>query len=206
MMYQMNPQIHLRRLKSDHVAMRELCEESPLISFKARGAPPSQYVVTYTCKGTTLQDGKIVLAERHVIEIFLHPNYPVCAPKFRLRTPMFHPNFKYGDPELQVCIEAKNWTPRENLADLVLRIGNMIVYRNFNPANPLDGDAARWADKNKHLFPLDDRPWFGSAEEDLIQILDVDAPNASELGRPDRGGTPDTGGDSMVDEPAIEIL
>jgi ubiquitin-protein ligase len=173
----MDPVIRLNRLRSDHAAMIELARASPLISFKARGSPPDQYMITLNCKGTVLRDGRVSIATRHTIEIFLHANYPTLAPRFLLRTPLFHPNFRFGDPNLQVCIEAKNWTPKEPLDDLVLRIGNMITYRNFNPGNPLDADAARWALENRHRFPLDDRPWFPAAE-DLIQILeeDIDIP------------------------------
>jgi len=173
-MYQVNPVIRLNRLRAEHAAMIELARGTRLISFKSRGSPPDQYLVTYRCKGTVLVDGKVSISTRHAIEIFLHADYPAAAPRFRLRTPLFHPNFKFGDPNLQVCIEARNWTPKEPLDDLVLRIGNMITYRNYNPGNPLDGVAARWASENKHLFPLDDRPWFTPTEQ-LIEIIDANA-------------------------------
>ena len=121
-MYQVNPVIRLNRLRAEHAAMIELARGTRLISFKSRGSPPDQYLVTYRCKGTVLVDGKVSISTRHAIEIFLHADYPAAAPRFRLRTPLFHPNFKFGDPNLQVCIEARNWTPKEPLDDLVLRV------------------------------------------------------------------------------------
>jgi ubiquitin-protein ligase len=173
-MYQMDPVIRMKRLQADHAAMIELQRSSHLISFRAQGSPPDRYLVTYRCKGTVLEGTKVTISTRHTVEIILHANYPSAAPKFRLRTPLFHPNFKHGDPNLQVCIEARNWTPREPLDDLVLRIGNMITYRNYNPGNPLDAVAARWASENKHYFPLDDRPWITPADH-LVEILETGA-------------------------------
>jgi ubiquitin-protein ligase len=197
-MYQMNPVIRLKRLKADHASMIELSRASRRITYVSRGSPPEQYLITYHCKGTVVVDGKVTIGTQHSVEIFLHADYPATSPRFKLRTPLFHPNFKYGDPNLQVCIEAKNWTPREPLDELVLRIGNMIIYRNYNPSNPLDAVAARWAVNNAHLFPLEEAPWLTPAGE-LIEILETgvaaeedDAGSATpiaELDDPNKGPT-----------------
>jgi len=200
-MYQVNPVIRANRLRADHAAMVELARGSRLISFKCRGEPPDRYLVVYRCRGTVLVGGRVEYSEKHAIEIILHANYPSCAPKFKLRTPMFHPNFKYGDPNLQVCIEARNWVPRERLDDLVLRIGNMITYRNYNPGNPLDGVAAAWAERNRHLFPIDDRPWLTPADS-LFEIVEMDVAQRDGEGDGDdetAGGATD---DDVEDVPA----
>lgn len=172
MTYQMDPAIRLKRLKAEHAQMIELARSTRRISFVSKGSPPDRYLVTYLCKGTVLVNGRVEIAKRHVVEIALHAAYPYVSPKLKLRTPLFHPNFKYGSPNLSICIEAKNWTAKVPLEDLVLQIGNMIIYRNFNPRNPLDADAARWAEKHRHLFPLEDTPWFTPPGE-LVQIIET---------------------------------
>jgi ubiquitin-protein ligase len=157
--------IRLRRLQADHESMIRLSEDSDLIRFQSFGQPPDRYVVTFGCRGVVKADDRISYTTRHQIEILLHAEYPQAAPHFRQLTPIFHPNFRYGTAGLQVCIEARNWSPRESLSDLVLRLGNMITYRNYNPDSPLDGEAAQWARQNAHLFPLDERGWFRDAGE-----------------------------------------
>jgi ubiquitin-protein ligase len=170
-MYQIDPVIRLKRLKSEHAQMIELAQSSRRISFVSKGSPADRYLVTYLCKGTILVDGEIRFSRRHVVEIRLHANYPYLSPRLTLRTPLFHPNFKFGSPNLSICIEANRWQPRVSLPDLVIQIGNMIVYRNYNPRNPLDADAARWAEKHRHLFPLEDTPWIIPAS--IVQILET---------------------------------
>lgn len=67
-------------------------------------------------------------------------------------TPIFHPNF---DPSI-ICM-GDHWTAAEKLADLVVRIGEMIAYQAYNIKSPLDGEAAMWADLNQSAFPTDMR-------------------------------------------------
>jgi len=67
-------------------------------------------------------------------------------------TPIFHPNF---DPTV-ICV-GDHWTAGEKLADLVIRIGEMIAYQAYNIKSPLDGEAAMWADLNQSSFPVDKR-------------------------------------------------
>jgi ubiquitin-protein ligase len=185
MFHQVDPAIRLKRLYADHAAMVELQHASKRISFQCRGSPPDRYLVTYRCKGTVREGTKVRIAHRHVVEIILHAYYPILAPRFRLRTPLFHPNFRYGGANLQVCIEAANYSAKEPLDDLVLRIGNMITYRNYNPGNPLDAVAARWAVQNQHAFPIDDCTWITPASE-LVEIVAAD-------------------GEAPEDEPDIEV-
>ena len=63
---------------------------------------------------------------------------------------VFHPNFDAAS----VCI-GDFWAPSEGLDDLIIRIGRMIAYQDYNTKSPLNGLAAKWADENQHLLPVD---------------------------------------------------
>jgi hypothetical protein len=68
-------------------------------------------------------------------------------------TPVFHPNFD----DSSVCI-GDFWAASESLDDLIIRIGRMIAYQEYNTKSPLNGLAAKWAAQNQHLLPVDPRP------------------------------------------------
>lgn len=65
---------------------------------------------------------------------------------------MFHPNFD----DSQVCI-GDFWAVSEGLDDLVVRIGRMICYQEYNTKSPLNGLAAKWVEQNIALLPIDSR-------------------------------------------------
>jgi hypothetical protein len=68
-------------------------------------------------------------------------------------TPVFHPNFD----DSMVCI-GDFWAASEGLDQLIIRIGRMISYQEYNTKSPLNGLAAKWAAQNSHLLPIDPRP------------------------------------------------
>ena len=61
---------------------------------------------------------------------------------------MFHPNIKD-----YFCIQ-DYWAAGQSLVDTIAKISDMIQFRVYNPASPLDALAARWASQNTNLFPL----------------------------------------------------
>jgi len=79
-------------------------------------------------------------------------NRVVWNPTCRMLTPVFHPNFD----DSQVCI-GDFWAASEGLDDLVMRIGRMICYQEFNIKSPLNGLAAKWVEQNARLLPIDSR-------------------------------------------------
>ncbi|MGA2416454.1 MAG: tetratricopeptide repeat protein, partial [Candidatus Sulfotelmatobacter sp.] len=50
------------------------------------------------------------------------------------------------------------WAASEGLDQLIVRIGRMISYQEYNTKSPLNGLAAKWAAQNAHLLPIDPRP------------------------------------------------
>src|SRR5207247_1399248 len=87
---------------------------------------------------------------QHHLEVNLSLGYPRRAPQCRMLTPVFHPNFD----DSTVCI-GDFWAASEGLDDLIVRIGRMIAYQEYNTKSPLNGLAAKWAAQNVHLLPID---------------------------------------------------
>ncbi len=115
--------------------------------------PPEIYRFTYHITGLYVADnGEILERNVHVLEANLSLGYPRRAPQCRMLTPVFHPNFN----ESMACI-GDLWAAYEGLDDLLIRIGRMIAYQEYNTKIPLNGLAAKWATQNTNLLPIDPR-------------------------------------------------
>lgn len=143
-----------RRLRADADAIttafagQDVFTVSPLA-----GDPPEGYRVRYAIKSLDRgPGGKPVTRAVHEVEIQLTSEYPRVGPHCKMLTPIFHPNI---DPA-SICI-GDHWTAGERLADLIVRIGEMIAYQAYNIQSPLDAEAAMWADLNGDKLPTDAR-------------------------------------------------
>lgn len=115
------------------------------------GLPPEVYRLTYKVRGLYVAaSGDILERDTHLLEVNLSLGYPRRAPQCRMLTPVFHPNFD----EATVCI-GDFWAASEGLDDLIIRVGRMIAYQEYNTKSPLNGLAAKWAAQNSHLLPVD---------------------------------------------------
>ena len=143
-----------RRLLLDAESIRERLAGWPLIEIGGTaGIPPEIYRFTYRIKGLYVDPtGNILERETHLLEVNLSLGYPRRAPQCRMLTPVFHPNFD----DASVCI-GDFWAASEGLDDLVIRIGRMIAYQEYNTKSPLNGLAAKWAAQNTQLLPIDSR-------------------------------------------------
>jgi hypothetical protein len=110
-------------------------------------------------------------------------------------TPVFHPNFD----EATVCI-GDFWAASEGLDDLIIRIGRMIAFQEYNTKSPLNGLAAKWAEQHGHLFPVDTR--------DLAPPLDkpqpILAPVSVEASPQPEPSTPPSSPHNETSSPASE--
>ena len=151
--------LRIRRLNADAKQMAESFAASPFIRVRgAVGNPPDAYQIEYLVRG--LQRGRKnrpVPREQHLVEIRLHSEYPRLSPRCKVLTPIFHPNI---DPTT-ICV-GDHWTAGERLADLVVRIGEMIAYQAYNIKSPLDAEAAMWADLHADELPIDSRNLYPS--------------------------------------------
>jgi hypothetical protein len=115
--------------------------------------PPELYRFQYLVRGLYVApDGAILERNDHLLEVNLSLGYPRRAPQCRMLTPVFHPNFD----DSSVCI-GDFWAASESLDDLIIRIGRMIAYQEYNTKSPLNGLAAKWAAQNPSLLPVDPR-------------------------------------------------
>ncbi len=161
------PSPRTRRLMLDEEMLQSLLKDWPLIQITGKaGIPAEIYRFTYNVKGLFVSNsGEILERDSHILELNLSLGYPRRAPQCRMLTPVFHPNFD----DSMVCI-GDFWAASEGLDDLIIRIGRMISYQEYNTKSPLNGLAAKWAAQNRHLLPIDARaiaPPF--AERDLNQ-------------------------------------
>jgi ubiquitin-protein ligase len=119
----------------------------------SKGDPPEVYEIEYRVRGLQRGKGdKPVSNELHRVEIRLTSDYPRLAPQCRMLTPIFHPNIDTST----ICV-GDHWAAGERLANLIVRIGEMIAYQAYNIRSPLDAEAAMWADLHAKELPVDSR-------------------------------------------------
>ena len=152
----------IRRLKLDYETLTRRFAGWPVIQITgSAGLPPEIYQFQFNLKGIYVNAaGDILERDTHVLEVQLSLEYPRRAPQCRMLTPVFHPNFD----EASVCI-GDFWAASEGLDDLVVRIGRMIAYQEYNTRSPLNGLAAKWAAEHLSLLPIDSRTVAPPLEE-----------------------------------------
>lgn len=144
----------IRRLKLDYDTLIQRFANWPVIQVSGTaGMPPEVYRITFQIKGLYVSPtGEIQERDTHQLEVNLSLGYPRRAPQCRMMAPVFHPNFDEGS----VCI-GDFWAASEGLDDLIVRIGRMIAYQEYNTKSPLNGLAAKWAAQHPELLPIDSR-------------------------------------------------
>ncbi len=178
----------VRRLKLDYELLTSRFRNWPMIQISGTaGMPPEVYRITYHIRGLCVAtNGDIVEREEHVMEVNLSLGYPRRPPHCRMTTPIFHPNFDASS----VCI-GDFWAASEGLDDLIVRVGRMIGYQEFNTKSPLNGLAAKWAAQHVAMLPIDTREVAPPSMEGMA------APTSppSEAAQPAEPGTgsPETG-------------
>jgi ubiquitin-protein ligase len=158
-----------RRLTIDYERLTKRFWDWPVIRISgSAGLPPEVYRFTYSLKGLFVDGaGDILERDSHVLEVNLSLEYPRRAPQCRLLTPVFHPNFD----DASVCI-GDFWAASEGLDDLIIRIGRMIAYQEYNTRSPLNGLAAKWAAEHASQLPIDNRVVAPPLEAREIEPMD----------------------------------
>src|ERR1700690_2700563 len=177
------PSPRIRSLQLDEQMLQQVFGTWPVIQITGKaGMPPEIYRFTYNLRGLYVSpSGEILERDVHLLEVNLTLGYPRRAPQCRMLTPVFHPNFD----DSMVCI-GDFWAASEGLDDLIIRIGRMIAYQEYNTKSPLNGLAAKWAAQNANLLPVDRRPvappWGQVEPKDATKREDAPSPA---LPRPD---------------------
>lgn len=182
----------IRRLKLDYESLKQRFTDWPVIRIVGTaGMPPEIYRFQYSLKGLHVApDGSIVERSEHVLEVNLTLGYPRRAPQCRMLTPVFHPNFD----DASVCI-GDFWAASESLDDLIIRIGRMIAYQEYNTKSPLNGLAAKWAAQNTQLLPVDAQPVAPPLSADNVSTATQAATASQEPATAPRVETPDSAAD-----------
>jgi len=161
------------RLRNDYKNIRELVNRSEFIRvLSTEGDPPEKYLIQFTCRGVEniKTSGEPIYRQDHKVSIYLHAEYPLKQPQLKWMTPIFHPNIHITGA---VCIGA--WWAAKTLDELLLTLGEMVQYKNYDPRDPMNSKAASWALRNKGLFPVDKRSLKGQSLEELIVLGNTEA-------------------------------
>ncbi len=196
----------MRRLLADFELVKNEFTGHRLVRIEPYGGyPPERYRITYYLRGIEALDGggQPLWRDTHVAEIYLHSSYPREKPLCTLLTPIFHPNFGSF-----ICV-ADYWGAGQTLTDLIIHIGQMIGYQNYNPKSPLDGYAAQWVRENEHLFPTDARDLYPAEPEITLggEADDEEEPVVLEVVPVDEdepGGSHDHQGDAEPDRSEVK--
>jgi ubiquitin-protein ligase len=146
--------VRLRRLKADYERIRAaFTGDARIRLLDTVGDPPEKYQFEFFVPSLQLEPAtKILRRHNHfVAEITLTSAYPRMSPQCRMLTPVFHPNIA---PHA-ICI-GDHWAAGESLPNLIVRIAEMLVYQSYNVKSPLNGEAAKWVEKNSLAVPFDD--------------------------------------------------
>lgn len=166
--------MRLRRLQADYERLQARCDRSPFLLIRStKGNPPERYEIAFAVKGLSLDSrNQIVETTEHIAEIVLTSGYPRQAPQCRMLTPIFHPNIDAAS----ICI-GDHWAASESLDDLAVRIAEIITFQSYNTKSPLNGEAARWADQNESLLPIDSVDlWPADEKRHAVESGSVEAP------------------------------
>lgn len=146
-----------KRLEADMQKLKALGSASPLIDIDYSMGAPEKYRVTFYCKGLLWMPGAAgpSLTSRHIMDVYLHMQYPRTPPQLTWRTDIFHPNILSPAFNGGVCIG--RWTPAETLDQLIVRIAEMVQMKNYSVSDALNREAAAWVARNLNFFPLDNR-------------------------------------------------
>lgn len=136
----------------DFEKIREEFSGSRYIRVQPHGTPPyEKYQITYYVKSLYWDRQRSCPVERnqHEVKITLTQEYPRSKPICNILTPVFHPNFSSET----ICI-GDHWAPSSSLVDVIVKIGEMLQFRDYNPKSAYNMDAARWVIENRQYLPI----------------------------------------------------
>ncbi len=197
----------IRRAK-DHLDLHELCSRSDIVSYEAprrKGEkPPESYLIHYNGIRSIIGIDHLQYpryGDKHVVRIDFPEEYPNAGsmPLCFMQTDIWHPNIKSSGPAKgHICINPGKLGAWQDLYMLVIRIGEIIQYKNYLaeqiPPFPEDEVVAQWV-----------RDF--AEPRDIVNYQKKIATDTSDLIRPLKGFEPrknDTSPDALP-EPVEEL-
>jgi len=144
-------QARIRRLTADFQTVQQAFASHPFVRLvQTDGNPPDRYTFDFHVE-SLVPEGENGFTQQpvHQAEVFLPADYPRRPPFCRMLTPVYHPNL---DPQ-KICI-GDHWSAGQSLAQLVVRIAEMLCFQSYNLKSPLNAAAAAWAEQNLERLPL----------------------------------------------------
>jgi len=144
-----------RRLQSDFTRLSNLVSShsARLTIETLRGNPPETYLIV--CRGRSIaevQGDDASFCKKQHLKIELGAEYPAMPPLVTFLSPIFHPHVWLQNNV--VCLGP--WNISETLENLMVRLYSIVVFDpdHMNWRSAANQEAAIWASRNRHLFPL----------------------------------------------------
>ncbi|HEV3041050.1 MAG TPA: ubiquitin-conjugating enzyme E2 [Candidatus Angelobacter sp.] len=144
-----------RRLHSGFTRLNNLvsAHSDKLTIESMRGSPPETYLIV--CRGRSIASVKgseLDFCKKQYLKIELGAEYPAMPPLVTFLSPIFHPHV--WPQNNVVCLGS--WNISETLENLVARLYSIVVFDpdHMNWKSAANQEAAIWASRNRHLFPL----------------------------------------------------
>jgi hypothetical protein len=149
-------------LERQYEAAMGLVAESDMLMLRPVGPSPfTQYLVRLSCLGLRKPPGSDVVEAGgfHVAIRFGDDHLRRLVDPMRVVTLLspphvFHPNIMFP----AICLG--NIVPGVGLVDLLYQVWEVLTYRRvvMREDDALNAEACRWARRNQHRFPIDERP------------------------------------------------
>ncbi len=147
-----------KRLANDHIKLDETCGRSNKITYeilhRLGSQPPEKYRIIYKVKsivGIHDRTKMPIYGNEHRVNIELPEGYPgpTGDPICYMDSEIWHPNIRWsGKYKGRICITAKALGAWHSLDMLVIRIGEMLQWKNYLAENiepyPEDEHVAQW--------------------------------------------------------------
>ncbi|MEL7120632.1 MAG: ubiquitin-conjugating enzyme E2 [Bacteroidota bacterium] len=144
-----------RRLAKEHMNLADLDSEVIDIEISSTRGPqrvPDEYVIHYRVKSIVAVDEyslEPIYGNHHKVRITLPHDYPLRAAEIYMVSEAWHPNIQgKGKFKGRVCGNTRDFGKSYELYQLVIRIGEILQYKNYHALNeppyPEDSDIAKW--------------------------------------------------------------
>ena len=145
-----------RRLVKELEAVHEVCAKNEFINYAILDKdysrrPPRNYRINYEIKSFVGVDeqGHPIVGGEHVVDLEIPKHYPLESVIPYAKTKIWHPNIKWDGPyQGHICGNVKDFGKTYTLDLMILRIANIIEYKNYLAENippfPEEEKVAKW--------------------------------------------------------------
>jgi ubiquitin-protein ligase len=145
-----DPKVRAERLLQEYDRIFTGFRNHPHISVKeVFGTPPEKYHILFRVDGLAQTGMSIEAKNEHVVEITLTPDYPSVQPVCKPITSIYHPNITAETIDLRLI-----FTAQATLAELIVGIGQMIVFQKYSTDDAINEGAGQWVVRNTSMLPL----------------------------------------------------